>query len=91
MTMTRIIRHPAQLTQPRERAVRCNYCQVDTWNPCAKCDTHCKCEPKKCEWFPLCGNEATIAEPHPTLGMVATCKRCSDYMNDYGNHDEDDL
>jgi hypothetical protein len=82
MTTTRIIRHPAQLTQPRERAVHCVYCQLDTWNPCAQCDKHCECKPPKCQWYVLCENDATIAEPHPTLGMVPACKRCSAYVND---------
>lgn len=30
-----------------------------------------------CEWFAMCTNEATHEEPHPILGNVPCCDRCS--------------
>lgn len=30
-----------------------------------------------CEWFLRCTNKATHMEPHPILGEVPCCDRCS--------------
>jgi len=32
---------------------------------------------RRCEWFLLCKNQATKTEPHPILGEVPICERCS--------------
>lgn len=29
-----------------------------------------------CEWYTLCGDEATTTRPHPILGSVPICERC---------------
>lgn len=31
-----------------------------------------------CEWYLLCTNVATRTEPHPTLGEVPICDRCTE-------------
>lgn len=35
-------------------------------------------EPKICQWFLLCENEATTTLYHPILGAVPTCERCAE-------------
>jgi hypothetical protein len=30
-----------------------------------------------CEWYALCDQKATTMQPHPILGGVPTCARCS--------------
>jgi hypothetical protein len=31
-----------------------------------------------CQWFLLCTNPATSTMPHPILGAVPICQRCTD-------------
>lgn len=37
-------------------------------------------DPGLCRWFALCVNEATRTEPHPTLGDVKICDRCTNRL-----------
>ena len=37
-------------------------------------------EPTECQWFYLCDHEATRTEPHPILGDVPICQRCTDKL-----------
>jgi hypothetical protein len=36
--------------------------------------------PVDCAWFAWCENEAVMTEPHPILGDVPICGRCSDKL-----------
>lgn len=35
-----------------------------------------------CEWFARCQRNATTLEPHPVLGAVPTCDRCSAFIHE---------
>ncbi len=37
-----------------------------------------------CEWFALCANPAIREEPHPILGAVPICDRCSKKLEAMG-------
>lgn len=34
--------------------------------------------PTKCQWWALCGNDASTTRSHPILGDVPICERCDD-------------
>lgn len=38
--------------------------------------------PIACQWFAKCDHQATVMEPHPILGAVPTCERCSAFIHD---------
>lgn len=45
-------------------------------------------EVQRCEWFALCGNEATTSLPHPVLGDVPVCDRCRKLIEKLGGSDD---